>query len=200
MKLDKIITDDVGFVNFSYYPIEYIGMKNELNVFEKPNILIGNSATSTNNHLDVFKILLKYNLSGKKLIVPLSYGDEKYKSLIVSAGYKYFGSTFDPVLDFMPLDQYNNKLSTCGIAIMNHYRQQAIGNIISLLSQGCKVYLSKFATSYPYFKRLGFFIYSVEDDLLTASFNNLKQEEALQNKLIVKHYFGEKNLIDNLVF
>lgn len=42
------------------------------------NILLGNSADPSNNHIDVLKILKKYNYSGK-VVCPLSYGDYNYK-------------------------------------------------------------------------------------------------------------------------
>ena len=39
------------------------------------NILIGNSATETNNHIEVLDLLSKFKNEDIKIYVPLSYGD-----------------------------------------------------------------------------------------------------------------------------
>ena len=40
------------------------------------DILVGNSAYPANNHLEVFKKLQDYDLSGRKVVVPLTYGNK----------------------------------------------------------------------------------------------------------------------------
>jgi dTDP-N-acetylfucosamine:lipid II N-acetylfucosaminyltransferase len=47
------------------------------------DILVGNSATPTNNHVEVFKLLSDLDLRGHKVIAPLSYGDERYRDAII---------------------------------------------------------------------------------------------------------------------
>src|SRR5690606_6968304 len=43
---------------------------------EGHNILVGNSATFTNNHIDAFKLMINNISTESKVIVPLSYGED----------------------------------------------------------------------------------------------------------------------------
>jgi hypothetical protein len=107
----------------------------------RQNIQVGNSATPTNNHADVFEELKNHDLSGRTVYVPLSYGYANYREYVLKIGKKMLGDRFYPLLDFMPLHEYNRTLSSCGYVIMNHFRQQAVGNIIAALTRGSKVFL-----------------------------------------------------------
>lgn len=110
----------------------------------KKNILIGNSASPNNNHLDVFN-LIKDSFIPKeaKVIVPLSYGgSKKYVSQVISEGKRLFGDSFLPVLSFMPYQEYINIISDCNIVIMCQKRQQGTGNIGAALLTGAKVFMS----------------------------------------------------------
>lgn len=108
---------------------------------EGPNILVGNSATPTNNHLDAFELLANQDLRGRKIIVPLSYGDNDYRREIVKQGNRLFGESFVPLLEFLPLHVYYETISACGVVLMNHVRQQAMGNILAALYKGARVIL-----------------------------------------------------------
>ena len=99
------------------------------------------------------------------------------------------------------LDEYNKMLSTCSVAIMNHYRQQAVGNIIALVYSGAKVYLSSQNTVYHFLKRIGCNVYSVENDLITSNINALEplsKEESTQNKEILYRFLNTEKLIEDL--
>ena len=56
-----------------------------------PDILVGNSATPSNNHIEIFKELQHVALDGRKVIVPLSYGEEDYAVGVVEAGEEVVG-------------------------------------------------------------------------------------------------------------
>lgn len=200
-KLNKFIKQDAMHFVYSYYPIEFI-FKGLQNVSVKGNnILIGNSASRTNNHLEVFDILKNFNLESRKLIVPLSYGDKIYGSEIEENGNNSFGDNFEALTKFMPLHKYNSYIQQCGIVIMNNYRQQAIGNIMALLWIGAKVYLDERNTLYHYLKRVGIEVFSIGEDLNT---NNVKALEVLdsslvkKNREILKKEIGEKKLISEI--
>ena len=48
---------------------------------------------------------------------------------------------------------------------MNHYRQQACGNIIAALNMGCKVFLSNKSPLLEHFRDIGVTVYCIETDL-----------------------------------
>lgn len=108
---------------------------------EGGRILVGNSATLTNNHLDAFELLRGLDLAEGQVIVPLSYGNASYLRTVEEAGRRRLGPSFRPLIDFMPIDEYVGILSTCNAVIMNHLRQQALGNIVIMLYLGAKVFL-----------------------------------------------------------
>jgi len=152
------------------------------------NILIGNSASYTNNHLEIFSLLKNVNFSGRKLIVPLSYGDKQYRDYIIGVGEKVFGQSFVPLIDFLPIDEYYTVIKSCSIVIMNQYRQQATGNISAMIVFGAKVYLSQ---RNPYFLNCvnrGMTIFAIENlkaDPLSL-FTPLTESEKFANRRIVQ--------------
>lgn len=107
------------------------------------NILAGNSASATNNHIELFETIRdQVDLSGRKVVTPLSYGDPYYRDRVISQGKLLLGDAFLPLTDFMPKEQYLKILQSCGFVMMNHLRQEALGNICTAMVMGAKVYLN----------------------------------------------------------
>ena len=127
------------------------------------NILAGNSASAENNHLDTFSLLSKLNIGNRKIISPLSYGNTQYKDFVITRGETAFGDKFKPLVDFMPIQEYVKTLQSCGFVIMNHLRQQAVGNIVIMLYLGAKVFLNKNCPTFSYLKSKGAVIFSTDD-------------------------------------
>ena len=169
------------------------------------NILLGNSASYTNNHLDAFDSLSALDLNGKKIITPLSYGDIDYRNLIVSEGHKKFGDTFVPLIDFMPIDEYIAVLQSCSIVVMNHLRQQALGNIVIALYLGAKVFLDKRNPIYQFFIKNDAYIYCLEE-LEAQMQENLTGEQIDRNRRVLQNYWSRdvilqktKNIVDSAI-
>jgi len=69
------------------------------------DIMIGNSATYSNNHLDVWDVIGKSGVIDRRLIVPLSYGIRKYASKLKLILTSQFNEVV--ILDEMiPIDYY----------------------------------------------------------------------------------------------
>ncbi|QNN46713.1 TDP-N-acetylfucosamine:lipid II N-acetylfucosaminyltransferase [Thermomonas brevis] len=121
-----------------------------------PNILVGNSATATNNHLELFDYLHDHvDLAGRQLIVPLSYGDGAYRAAILQDGRDKFGDRFVPLVDFMPRERYIALLRSCGHVMMNHVRQQAFGNLIISGLLGAKLHVNPSSPLHPWLHEQG---------------------------------------------
>jgi hypothetical protein len=104
-------------------------------------------------------------------------------------------------VDFMPLHDYNNYLEQCGIVIMNHYRQQAVGNVLTMLWMGAKVYLDERNSLYHYLKRIGVYVFSIQKDLHEDNpdlFLLLNVEERNENRNILKAEIGQDHLLKEL--
>jgi|SRR5665647_2827929 len=185
------------WVNFSYYTIEDFDKINMLNI-EKIKVLIGNSATQSNNHLEVFEIL-KDKKDNFEILCPLNYGDTEYGDLIENQGVKLFGNQFIALRDFVTLDEFTKIQSGCGFVIMNHYRQQAAGNIIASLWMGAKVFLSERSPIYIHLKDIGCIIFTVEHDLVeTNAFTSLMRTQIEINKNTLKNYYSRNTIVNAL--
>ena len=191
-KSRKLLSENVSLFKMTYYPLEYVFQNIEnLRVYGQ-NILIGNSASVTNNHLEAFDFLKDINLGERKIIVPLSYGDSKYGQSIKKIGETIFKQNIITVFNFMPLDEFNMLLASCNVVIMNHYRQQALGNIMAVLWMGSKVYLNQSNTLYHYLKRIGIIIFSINNDWYDNpnALKGLKDSDIINNRKILIKELG----------
>jgi len=161
---------------------------------DKVNVQIGNSADPSNNHLEIFKILEPFKGEDIVIYAPLSYGNKKHADVVVEEGTRIFGDKFIPLLDFMPFDKYIEFLGDIDIAVFNHRRQQAMGNAISLLGMGKKVYLRSDVTSWNVLKGFNVEVYDIEDFTLDLISDDAKNK----NKQIIKDEFSRENLADQL--
>jgi hypothetical protein len=162
---------------------------------------LGNSASFTNNHLEAFRILKCLDTGGRKIVVPLSYGTPAYADYIHKQGIDLFSDNFISLRSFMPLSEYTKIIRGCGIVIMNHYRPQAVGNIIAALWLGSKVYLSESNTFSNYLRKIGIKIFSIEKDLNkenSQALNNLSDEEIEHNRSILKNLISEEYVVKRL--
>lgn len=161
------------------------------------NILVGNSATFENNHLEVFDILKNLNTKDRDIIVPLSYGDENYSKMILKDGTRFFNLNFKPITSFMELKKYNTIISTCSVVIMNHLRQQAVGNIIVMMYFGAKIFLNPESPVYKFYMEKGAVLFSVEelDDYSIAT--RLSKEEININREILQNTLSEEIMFKN---
>ena len=186
----EIVQSEIEHIKFTYYPLDKI-INKDSDFVNASNILLGNSASYTNNHLEAFEILKKLDLETQNIITPLSYGDQKYANQIIEIGKQKMGENFKPLTEFIPLNEYQKILLGCGIVIMNHYRQQAVGNVVNAIYLGAKVYLSIKNTLYHYLKRIGCYVYCIEEDLLSGNqnvFDLLSEKQMIENrnKLIIE--------------
>ncbi len=127
-----------------YLPYDFIETLNKARKEKRKNplwLLVGNSASRSNQHYEILKQLSVYKDEDIKILVPLSYGDMDYAEEIVQYGCQIFGDKFVPVQDFMKAEEYWGMLSQCTAAFFNNDRQQALGNINALLYFGTKVYI-----------------------------------------------------------
>ena len=154
------------------------------------NIQLGNSASPENHHLEALNKLLPYKAHNICIYVPLSYGSKKYAKEIIEKGTELFGNKIKFLTEMMPFDEYLIFLGAIDIAIFNHKRQQAMGNTISLLGLGKKVYLRKDTAQWNFFQKKNIATYDINEFSLL---NDMDNEE---NVYKIKSYFSESNYID----
>lgn len=158
------------------------------------NIQIGNSADPSNNHIDILKQLVKYKDENIQLFIPLSYGNEEYAKEVIAYGKEFFGSKFIPLTDFIPFEKYLQFLGEIDIAIFAHKRQQAMGNTITLLGLGKKVYMRNDITPWELFRDIDVKVFDVENIEIDEIDEKIKKE----NQQKIKEYFSQENYLKQL--
>ena len=195
----KLVKLKKQFFYFWYYPLELIVDVQKPIQYPKAKMIIGNSGFKSGNHLDVFDKIKNYSLTDIEIVVPLNYGETKYIQEILAEGEKYFNKAFKPLLDFMPLADYNTILESVGVAILNNKRQQAVGNTIALLWFGAKVFLSHKNPFYHYLKRIGVLVYCYETDLNEKSISQfLSLEQIEHNRKLLFQELNKNHLAELL--
>jgi len=161
------------------------------------NILVGNSGTPTNNHLEIFDILARIDLGDRQIVAPLSYGDPVYTQAIISRGRKVFGSRFQPIVDFMSLEQYNTLIAGCSVVVMGTRRQQGGGNTVTMLYKGARVFLDEANTVYQYLKSRGAFVYSLRELQSDGAniFEPLTEAQKRTNRQVLEGYSGHEMVL-----
>lgn len=132
------------------------------------NIMIGNSATRTNQHREALEILKKFKDEDIKIYLPLSYGTdsdhEEYAQNVISYAEEIFGSEkIVPLLKQLDGTEYYKLISRIDIGLFNCNRQQAMGNITILFSSGAKVYIRDDTSMWNEYISRGNIVYNVED-------------------------------------
>jgi len=146
-------------------------------------IVIGNSATKENDHLEIFQMLSKLAPNNLEIWCPLSYGDFQYRDKVISEGQAIFGDKFHALTNFMNYKEYVDFLGTCEVGIFAVNRQQGMGNISILLNLGKKVYIRKSTSMWEYYLELGCVVNDIEN-LKVCSYKELfywKKEDAITN-------------------
>lgn len=161
---------------------------------QRINIQVGNSADPGNNHFEVLDKLAAYRSEDIAVYVPLSYGNPDHAKAVVEYGEKLFGDKFKPMLEFMPYDAYLRFLSDIDVAVFNHRRQQAMGNTITLLGLGKKVFIRDEVTPWSVFQSLGIHIFDVDSFCL----ERLDASAVETNRKVVKSAFSEEKLVSQL--
>lgn len=178
--------------DFFYYPVDDIMRNISLDNSLGNNIIVGNSASPTGNHRLAFELLSKSKIEGRNVVVPVSYGTNK--NSIIEAGREVLPSHFVPIEDFLPLDKYNELLTSSRTFIYANYRQEAVGNILIALYIGATVFLSERNPFLKSMKSMGFVIYSL-DQLANKIDYRLTKEEMENNANLIKKNYSRERLL-----
>lgn len=186
----------------SFYPLPGFNLEEEV-VFEQKStpvqVLLGNSADPSNRHILTLELLAKFKEEEILILCPLSYGgNQAYIDRVCQAGQAIFGEKFKPLLEFLPIGTYNEILKKTDITLMNHERQQGLGNIRSLLFQGKKIFMANEQTPFTFYtQELGFHIEDAQgiDSMDFEEFSNMPLSAKRKNHELYKKHFGDENIL-----
>jgi hypothetical protein len=156
-------------------------------------LMIGNSATATNQHEQVFEALAPHWQAGMRIYCPLSYGDAAYAERIARLGQERFGPDFIALRTFLSLDEYTRILNEVDVVLFGHNRAQAMGNLISLVSMAKKIYLTPGTSQWELFEHLGIQVYDIAH---LQDLAHLDPEALERNAAIALERFSEARLAE----
>ncbi len=177
---------------YAFYPIELPILLNQVENHHDIVIILGNSATEENQHIEAINKLKFLANENIKIICPLSYpNNKKYIKFIQNYGRNIFHDKFITITNFMPYEKYMELLSSVDIAIFNNNRQQANGNIAGLLYLGKKVFINEQNPFLNYWKNKGAEIFKF-NNFYENNFTKLLTEEVRERN----RYLVEETLSD----
>ena len=138
--LKGIFQDLPPFLRLSIdHPGDFSYNKSEV---EKNRIIVGNSKSMYNNHLDIFEIVKSNSkLENCEIVIPFNYGiDSNYSMQVYKEGSKIKGVQF--LTKVLTYSEYNNLFYKSHALVINSYKQLALGNIFMAIRNGLKIYLS----------------------------------------------------------
>lgn len=168
-------------------------------------IMINHQASNTGNHATLMKRIARLDTNNEyKKVVPLSYGSPLVRKSVLDQGKKLFGTQFQPILEYLPRDEYFKQLAV-EVAFFGSNRQEASGNISILLRNGVKVFLREKNNLLQYYREKGYIIFSFEHDLnaiedlkpLTPEEQKHNRECSIKNRIYYDRFmpsFFEENV------
>jgi dTDP-N-acetylfucosamine:lipid II N-acetylfucosaminyltransferase len=122
----------------------------DLDQYTKPNtvkkerfrIIVGNSGTPTNNHLDAIQRIADSGLPAD-LIIPVGYGESSYIDFLKTNVSFYNQGSVEFVDRFIEFAEYVDLLNSADALVMNHIRPQGYGNIFMMMYLGKPVFLNE---------------------------------------------------------
>lgn len=192
-------------LQYSYFTLERL-IGNDLldKTVNGRNILLGNSDTPDNNHLDIMFLLKRVGVpKWAKIITPLSYGNIWIKRIVFKLGKVLFKSQFYPLLKYMQRQDYNKLVQSCSVFIANHHRPNAFGNTLTALWLGARVYVSKDNVQTKFLQRLGLHVNIIEKDLNKKNpnlFTPLSEYEREDNRRVIMEIYGRDQMRKNIQY
>ncbi len=167
-------------------------------------VLVGNSATESNQHMEVIDWLQRYRSHSIQIYMPLSYGEDTYREIVIQYAQKKLGNRFFPILHYMDGKDYMEFVSQMDIGIFNNNRQQAMGNIQMCLGLGKKVFLREDTSMWKRYLKDGYMIFPIRniEDMDYEAFRAVPSEMKEKNSSIYdekESYLKEKSLWETTI-
>lgn len=164
-----------------------------------PDLQLGNSCSPTNNHLEALALLRGRLPEGSRVVVPLSYGKAPpgYAQAVIDAGREMLGAGFEPLTDWLPIGDYNQRMARCGWVLMNQRRQQAVGNIAAALYRGASVYMRRDNPLFGFFCDLGITLLAIEELEAdpAAALRELSPGQRQANRRAIEARYGRAQVV-----
>ncbi len=177
---------------FAYTIEDVMGSLYKSPFVEGDAIVIGNSASFTNNHNYILDVIKNIPIDSK-IVLQLAYGGTFEYVQSVKHKYKALFSNICFNETFCSLENYQRLLNSGDTFIFGNWREEAEGNILTTLYLGKKVYLSKYNPLLEYYRSKGFILFSLEN--ITNDFEvKLSQLQKNKNRTLAEELYNKERL------
>lgn len=171
----------------------------------KKKILVGHSGYLINNHVSAFETIVKNikNINDYEIIVPLSYGDERYIEYVKRLGAQLFGESFKPITNFMPKDAYFRMLCSVDVVYMNSILVVGLSNISVVIRSGLALVMRRENAYYQLLVSKGVKIFKAEDVFLEKKGlcnYKLSDSDKSKNKRIIEDMYSHGRMVKGYEF
>ncbi|MBR5076745.1 MAG: TDP-N-acetylfucosamine:lipid II N-acetylfucosaminyltransferase [Bacteroidales bacterium] len=164
----------------------------------KGSIMVGNSASCSNNHLYVLHYLENLVNPKNKVFLQLAYsGNPDYRNRVKKEYSERLTCSISFIENFVPLEEYNAFIKTVSFFFFGHWRQEALGNLIVAFYIGGKVFLSNRNPLLAYFRDKGIKVFEIET-VDESSLRELTVEEKQWNRDIIYGLYNKSRALDVL--
>lgn len=172
------------------YPLDDVGQSGDGAPLGTDGVLLGNSASPNNNHIDLLRRLAVYWSGRRRIYCPLSYGGSReYCDAVTAEGRQLFGDCFVPLPDFLDYPSYLGVLSSCSSVMMGHLRQQGFGNILLMMTRGARVFLDTRNPLLAYLRREGAVVHGL-GEMAVLGDGSLDTASVRVNRDLVARRYG----------
>lgn len=160
-------------------------------------ILVGNSASPSNNHIDALNKLAHLADKNIQIIMPLNYaGDPEYIERVINHANTLFENKVNAITAMLSKTEYDALLNQVSMTVFAQQRQQGLYVAYAMLLMGKPLFLLGSTSSYNNLSALGFKLHKT-DLLADLSFNeltNLTNEFNSNNANLMQQHFTEAAL------
>lgn len=160
-------------------------------------ILVGNSASPSNNHIDALNKLAHLADKNIQIIMPLNYaGEPEYIERVINHANTLFENKVNAITVMLSKTEYDALLNEVSMTVFAQQRQQGLYVAYAMLLMGKPLFLLGSTSSYTNLSALGFKLHKT-DSLAGISFNeltNLTNEFNRNNANLMQQHFTEAAL------
>lgn len=176
---------------------------------EGVNILVGNSATATNQHFQALDWLSYLKNENIRIYLPLSYGlgnFREYADEVINYALNIFGKEkVFPLKEKLSGEDYLRFLNKMDVALFNNDRQQAMGNITQAVLCGVKVYIRRDTNMWTHYQKLNCFLDDIEEASSYSTLEDLVSRDEIrirsnQNAMVARQDMALKIEIWKKIF
>ena len=145
--------------------------------------------------IPALETLARFRDQNIKVRVILSYGKFD-KEKVRAVGQSIFGDKFEPIDEFLAPAEYAKKMAENDILILNHNRQQGLGNCFAALACGVKLFIRSEVTTSAHLKSKGCSVYATEDlsSLSWETFVSYPESDRLASRTNSRRFFDDSYL------